>query len=85
MQDLTPSWAHDYLGERGYRLDCGVGRHLLAVRSTTGATPSATDQHYTDGDVVNQDHRPSRPAGTAEETAGAKPPLEFFIATFAAA
>ena len=37
-------------------------------------------EHYTDGDVVNDLHRPSVFAGTADETTqwGAKPPLDFF-------
>jgi catechol 2,3-dioxygenase-like lactoylglutathione lyase family enzyme len=84
MQDLDAVMgAHDYLVERGYRLDCGVGRHLLGSqifdywRDPFGNRV----EHYTDGDVVNQAHRPSKFAGTAEETTqwGAKPPLEFFM------
>ena len=74
--------AHDYLLERGYMLDCGVGRHLLGSqifdywRDPFGFRI----EHYTDGDVVNQLHRPSVFAGTADETTqwGAKPPLDFF-------
>ena len=84
MQDLDAVMgAHDYLIARGYRLDCGVGRHLLGSqifdywRDPFGNRV----EHYTDGDVVNHLHRPSRFAGTAEETTqwGAKPPLEFFM------
>ena len=83
MQDLDAVMgAHDYLVERGYRLDCGVGRHLLGSqifdywRDPFGNRV----EHYTDGDVVNHLHRPTKFAGTAEETTqwGAKPPLEFF-------
>ena len=74
--------AHDHLLERGYTLDCGVGRHLLGSqifdywRDPFGFRI----EHYTDGDVVNHLHRPSVFAGTADETTqwGAKPPLDFF-------
>ena len=84
MQDLDAVMgAHDYLVERGYRLDCGVGRHLLGSqifdywRDPFGNRV----EHYTDGDVVNNLHRPTKFAGTAEETTqwGARPPLEFFM------
>ena len=74
--------AHDFLLERGYTLDCGVGRHLLGSqifdywRDPFGFRI----EHYTDGDVVNHLHRASVFAGTADETTqwGAKPPLDFF-------
>ena len=74
--------AHDYLLERGYTLDCGVGRHLLGSqifdywRDPFGFRIV----HYTDGDVVNQSHRPAVFAGTADETTqwGAKPSKDFF-------
>ena len=84
MQDLDAVMgAHDYLLERGYQLDCGVGRHLLGSQIFDyWRDPFGNRiEHYTDGDVVNQNHRPSRFAGTAEETTqwGAKPPLEFFM------
>lgn len=83
MQDLDAVMgAHDYLVERGYRLDCGVGRHLLGSqifdywRDPFGNRV----EHYTDGDVVDGSHRPSKFAGTADETTqwGAKPPPDFF-------
>lgn len=74
--------AHDYLLERGYTLDCGIGRHLLGSqifdywRDPFGFRI----EHYTDGDVVNDEHRPTVFAGTADETTqwGAKPPKDFF-------
>lgn len=74
--------AHDFLMDRGYTLDCGVGRHLLGSqifdywRDPFGFRI----EHYTDGDVVNGEHRPSVFAGTADETTqwGAKPPKDFF-------
>jgi catechol 2,3-dioxygenase-like lactoylglutathione lyase family enzyme len=74
--------AHDYLIHRGYTLDVGVGRHLLGSqifdywRDPFGFRV----EHYTDGDVVNDEHRPSTFTGTAQETTqwGAEPPAEFF-------
>lgn len=74
--------AHDFLLERGYTLDCGVGRHLLGSqifdywRDPFGFRI----EHYTDGDVVNSDYESSIFAGTADQTTqwGAKPPAEFF-------
>lgn len=74
--------AHDYLVDRGYQLDCGVGRHLLGSqifdywRDPFGFRI----EHYTDGDVVNHLHQPSVFSGTADQTTqwGAKPPKDFF-------
>jgi len=73
---------HDHLLGRGYTLDCGVGRHLLGSqifdywRDPFGFRI----EHYTDGDVVNDKHRPSIFSGTADETTqwGARPPKDFF-------
>ncbi len=83
MQDLDAVMgAHEHLAARGYRLDCGVGRHLLGSQIFDyWRDPFGNRiEHYTDGDVVNHRHRPAKFAGTAEETTqwGAKPPLEFF-------
>lgn len=74
--------AHDYLVERGYRLDCGVGRHLLGSqifdywRDPFGFRV----EHYTDGDVVNHEFVPSTFSGTPDQTTqwGMNPPLDFF-------
>ena len=74
--------AHDFLLKRGYTLDCGVGRHLLGSqifdywRDPFGFRI----EHYTDGDIVNDEHQPTVFAGTADETTqwGAKPPKDFF-------
>ena len=83
VQDLDAVMsAHDHLMHRGYRLDCGVGRHLLGSqifdywRDPFGFRV----EHYTDGDVVNDAHRPTVFAGTADQTTqwGAEPPPEFF-------
>ena len=73
---------HDYLMERGYQLDCGVGRHLLGSqifdywRDPFGFRI----EHYTDGDMVNHLHTPSIFSGSADETTqwGARPPKDFF-------
>lgn len=83
MQDLDDVMAsHDHLAARGWRLDCGVGRHLLGSqifdywRDPFGFRV----EHYTDGDVVDASHRPGRFNGTAGDTTqwGAMPPAEFF-------
>lgn len=83
VEDLDAMMAaHDYLLGRGYRLDCGVGRHLLGSqifdywRDPFGFRV----EHYTDGDVVNHMHRPTVFAGSADQTTqwGAVPPPEFF-------
>ena len=73
---------HDFLLERGYSLDCGVGRHLLGSqifdywRDPFGFRI----EHYTDGDVVNDRHVPAIFSGTTDQTTqwGAKPPKDFF-------
>lgn len=83
VQDLDHLMAaHDYLFAKGYRLDCGVGRHMLGSqvfdywRDAFGFRV----EHYTDGDIVNHEHRPGTFTGTADQTTqwGARPPLEFF-------
>lgn len=74
--------SHDYLLDCGYTLDVGVGRHLLGSqifdywRDPFGFRV----EHYTDGDVVNDEHSPATFTGSAAETTqwGAKPPAEFF-------
>jgi len=74
--------AHDYLEGRGYRLDCGVGRHLIGSqifdywRDPFGFRV----EHYTDGDVINHEYKPERFTGTADQTTqwGMDPPREFF-------
>jgi catechol 2,3-dioxygenase-like lactoylglutathione lyase family enzyme len=83
MQDLDHVMAaHDYLLARDYRLECGVGRHLLGSqiydywRDPFGFRV----EHYTDGDVVNHEHQPTVFSGTADETTqwGMAPSKEFF-------
>ncbi|MFA5597787.1 MAG: VOC family protein [Pusillimonas sp.] len=74
--------AHDYLERKGYRLDVGVGRHLLGSqifdywRDPFGFRV----EHYTDGDSVNADYVPQKFSGFADETTqwGMDPNKEFF-------
>ena len=74
--------AHDYLAGRRYRLDCGVGRHLIGSqifdywRDPFGFRV----EHYTDGDIVNSEYRGEIFTGSADETTqwGMNPPQEFF-------
>lgn len=83
VEDLDAVMAgHDYLGERGYIHDCGVGRHLLGSqifdywRDPFGFRI----EHYTDGDMVDDRHQPAIFSGTADQTTqwGAQPPKDFF-------
>lgn len=74
--------AHDYLESRGYRLDCGVGRHLIGsqIFDYWHDPYGFRLEHYTDGDVVNDEFKPGKFAGTADQTTqwGMNPPREFF-------
>ncbi|MBA0050660.1 2,4,5-trihydroxytoluene oxygenase [Streptomyces sp. AJS327] len=74
--------SHDYLLREGYTPDVGVGRHLLGsqVFDYWKDPFGFRIEHYTDGDVVDANHRPGRFNGTASETTqwGSRPPLEFF-------
>ena len=83
VQDLDSVMAsHDYLLQRGYRLDVGVGRHLLGSQIFDyWIDPDGFRvEHYTDGDLVDDSHVPSRFAGTADQTTqwGARPSPDFF-------
>ena len=73
---------HDYLLQRGYTLDCGVGRHLLGsqIFDYWSDPFGFRIEHYTDGDMVNHLHQPAIFSGTADETTqwGARPPKDFF-------
>jgi hypothetical protein len=74
--------SHDYLIQQGYSLDVGVGRHLLGsqIFDYWKDPFGFRIEHYTDGDVVDAGHRPTRFNGTASDTTqwGNRPPLEFF-------
>lgn len=74
--------AHDYLVEKDYQLECGVGRHLLGSQIYDyWLDPFGNRvEHYTDGDVVNHTHQASRFTGSAERTTqwGMRVPPSFF-------
>lgn len=83
MQDIDAVMgAHDYLLAKDYRLECGVGRHLIGSqifdywRDPFGFRV----EHYTDGDVADHRHVPQRYSVRAEETTqwGMQPPPDFF-------
>lgn len=83
MQDIDAVFgAHDYLQQRGYQLECGVGRHLVGSqifdywRDPFGFRV----EHYTDGDVADRDYAPVRYAVAADDTTqwGMQPPATFF-------
>ncbi|WP_043055516.1 VOC family protein [Enteractinococcus helveticum] len=74
--------SHDYLVEKGFHSDVGVGRHLLGsqIFDYWKDPFGFRIEHYTDGDVVDANYQPSSFNGTASETTqwGNRPPLEFF-------
>lgn len=83
FQDLDAVMgAHDYLVNKGYRLECGVGRHLIGSqifdywRDPFGNRV----EHYTDGDCINHLFEPARYCVSADKTTqwGMDPPPEFF-------
>jgi catechol 2,3-dioxygenase-like lactoylglutathione lyase family enzyme len=84
MQDLDVLMgSHEWLESKGWRLECGVGRHLLGSqiydywRDPFGFRL----EHYTDGDMVNDQYvSQTFSGGGADETTqwGMKPPKEFF-------
>ena len=61
---------HEYLAQQGHNLDAGVGRHLLGslVFDYWWDPFGNRIEHYTDADIVNESHVPTRFTGTAEET-----------------
>jgi catechol 2,3-dioxygenase-like lactoylglutathione lyase family enzyme len=73
---------HEYLQARGWTLDAGVGRHLLgSLIYDYWLDPFGNRvEHYTDPDIVNDRHRPTRFTGTIDETTqwGMAPPPAFF-------
>lgn len=84
VQDLDAIMsAHDYLASKQWKLDCGVGRHLLGsqVFDYWKDPFGFRIEHYTDGDVVDADFQPSVFNGTAGETTqwGMEPPPDFFM------
>jgi len=84
LQDLDHLMAaHEYLLGKGWKLDCGVGRHLLGSQIYDYWLDPAgfRIEHYTDGDAVNHEHKPTVYSGTADETTqwGMAPSKEFFL------
>lgn len=84
VQDLDAIMsAHDYLESKNWKLDCGVGRHLLGsqVFDYWKDPFGFRIEHYTDGDVVDASYKPTIFNGTAQETTqwGMEPPSDFFM------
>ncbi len=73
---------HEYLAQMGWTLDAGVGRHLLgSLIYDYWLDPFGHRiEHYTDTDLVNDDHEPTRFVGSADQTTqwGMAPPPSFF-------
>ncbi len=83
MQDLDAVMgAHDYLLQKGYSLECGVGRHLVGsqIFDYWKDVFGFRVEHYTDGDVSNCHYTAVRYAVHADETTqwGMQPPRNFF-------
>ena len=74
--------SHEYLDAEGFTPEVGVGRHMLGsqVYDYWKDPNGFRIEHYTDGDVVNNEHVPTNFNGTASDTTqwGQRPPLEFF-------
>ena len=84
LQDLDAVMrSHDYLLQQGWNLDCGVGRHLLGsqIFDYWKDPFGFRIEHYTDGDLVNNQHTPTVFNGTAQDTTqwGMEPPSDFFL------
>lgn len=73
---------HEYLLSKGWKLDAGVGRHLLgSLIYDYWLDPFGNRiEHYTDTDIINDKHVPTRFVGRADETTqwGMAPPSSFF-------
>ncbi|WP_027555778.1 VOC family protein [Bradyrhizobium sp. Cp5.3] len=83
MQDIDAVMgAHDYLVSKGHKLDVGVGRHLIGSqifdywRDPFGFRV----EHYTDGDVANNNYKGLNYQVSAEDTTqwGSDPTPDFF-------
>ena len=73
---------HDHLLGSGWNLDSGVGRHLLgSLIYDYWLDPFGNRvEHYTDMDMLTENHEPVMFSGTADETTqwGKPVPLSFF-------
>lgn len=74
--------AHDYLVDKGWKLDFGVGRHLLGsqIFDYWKDPFGFRVEHYTDGDVCDDSYKPGTFNGTADQMTqwGMEPPRDFF-------
>ena len=72
----------EFLTERGYKHSWGIGRHIQGSQIFDyWIDPHGFRvEHYTDGDMVDDMHVPSRFSGTADQTTqwGARPSPDFF-------
>lgn len=71
VQDLDDLMgAHDFMQRRGYKHARGVGRHLFGsqIFDYWHDPFGFLVEHYTDGDVVDHNHVPTRFSGSREET-----------------
>ena len=83
VQDIDVLFgAHDWLKAQGRELECGVGRHLVGSQIFDyWRDPHGNRvEHYTDGDVANDEYVPVRYAVAADDTTqwGMGPPRTFF-------
>ncbi len=73
---------HDFLVQKGWNLDAGVGRHYLgSLIYDYWLDPFGNRiEHYTDTDLVNDEYKPVYFVGGAHETTqwGMAPPPSFF-------
>ena len=73
---------HDFLVQKGWNLDAGVGRHHLgSLIYDYWLDPFGNRiEHYTDTDLINDDYKPVYFVGGAHETTqwGMAPPPSFF-------
>lgn len=83
MQDIdSVMGAHDYLKAKGYRHDCGVGRHLIGsqIFDYWRDPFDFRVEHYTDGDVSDSSYETRSYAVAVEDTTqwGMDPTPDFF-------
>ena len=83
VQDIDAVMSgHDFLIDRGYKMEVGVGRHMAGSQVFDyWIDPFGSRiEHYADGDVVDARHAPSRIPATPEGVTqwGPIPPEKFF-------
>jgi catechol 2,3-dioxygenase-like lactoylglutathione lyase family enzyme len=80
VEDLdTQMMGHKWLGERGYRLMWGVGRHIMGsqIFDYWWDTSGFVIEHYADSDVVNEDTPTVKSASTAAAIWGPPVPTKW--------